>query len=400
MKTPKPLPERIGPLFSAQNNDAAKNARRLLDTITICESVSLALCELVLKYRDRLPKCAVDDFETLADASRCIHEVGRQQITAVSIVKGLLPAYRHVKLMEKEEGGERPGGRVSLSMRKVKQFVALCRKAPAQISGTKRERETEVEEDVHTPPPKKLRRSERRVVSPVSEDHLDIDCFSGQPLNGQKEWTKIAIVNFIIELKKHKKIDPFLKKIVASKTCPHYQSATGPIFRMFGHWQKNKTITGKRGRPKVLSLREAKESVLTSLRTCGTEGSSQFKLRHMQSAFEEKRKAIAEQNGLDPESINCKVSLKTAKNLMTAVAMLEDRTLNFNTHKSINKTEARFRAEHSVMGAEAYALTALTTGIKAGGRQPWMNDKRFRGKVPSKETLESIEWMKELLPET
>ena len=227
--------------------------------------------------------------------------------------------------MKRDAGVERQGGRVSLSMRKVKQFVATCRKVSTKQSGTKRERAIAVEKCVLSPPPKLLRRSERRPVTPTMEDDLEIGLFSGLPLNGEKEWTKIALVNFISELKKHNKpVDPFLKKIVASKTSPHYQSATGPIFRMFQHWKKNKTITGDRGRPKLLTLREATDRVKLSLQSCGTEGSNQFKLKDMRNEFEKQRKAVAEQDGLDPDSINCKVSLKTAKNLMTAVATLED----------------------------------------------------------------------------
>ena len=120
MEKEQPHPETTGPIHTSQNNDAAKNARRLLDTLSICESVSLALCELLVRYGDKLPKCAVEDFTMLADASRWIHSVGMQQVTKVSVVKGLLPAYRHVQLMKHEEVCDWSGGRISPSMRKVK----------------------------------------------------------------------------------------------------------------------------------------------------------------------------------------------------------------------------------------------------------------------------------------
>ena len=391
--------EGIGPLFSGDNNDPAKSARRLLDTIAICNNIASALSEFIQKYEDRLPKCAVANLQIIAEASKCIHLVGRQQTTKVSIVKSLLPAYQEVQRMQLEEEGEGRDTRVSPSMRKVKQFVGLCRDASTKRSRPSAEGERPVVECVPTPPKKKLRRSERcRVVSPVVKETMDIDSFSGRPLNGEKEWTKMALINFMIELKNcNKKANPFLKKIIASNTCPDYTSGTGPIYRLYTNWVKNNKIRGTVGRPKTMTVREAAECIKTGLKNCTLEGSSQFKLSHMLSEFEKKRKLQAELDGLDPETVKCGVTPRTAKTMMTAVAMLEDTSINFNTHKSINKTEARYRAEHSVMGAQAYAMTALTTSIKAGRRPPWMNDKRFRGKVPSRETLETIEWMQQLL---
>jgi len=89
--------EGIGPLFSGDNNDPAKSARRLLDTIAICNNTASALSEFIQKYEDRLPKCAVANLQIIAEASKCIHLVGRQQTTKVSIVKSLLPAYQEVQ---------------------------------------------------------------------------------------------------------------------------------------------------------------------------------------------------------------------------------------------------------------------------------------------------------------
>ena len=106
-KKAQPLPDTIGPLFSDENTDPAKFARRLLDTIAICDNISTALSEFIEKYADRLPKCAVAKLQLLADASKCIHVVGMQQTTNVSIVKGLLPAYKEVRQMKEEEERER-----------------------------------------------------------------------------------------------------------------------------------------------------------------------------------------------------------------------------------------------------------------------------------------------------
>ena len=130
-----------------------------------------------------------------------------------------------------------------------------------------------------------------------------------------------------------------------------------------------------------MSVTEALECAKEGRSSSSLEGRSQFKLSHMQSIFEQKRKSEAQKIGLDPESVNCSVSARTVKTMMTAVVMLEDSSLHFNKHKSIDKTEARYHAEYLVMGTQAFAMTAVTTGIKAVAPPPWMSEKRFRGPV-------------------
>ena len=398
-----PLTQKIGPLFSdeSNNNDAAKDARRLFDTIAVCENISAALSEFVDKYAQRLPKCAVRDIRLLSEGARCVHWVGMKQAANVSVLNGLLEAYHQVRKLRAEEEREKETelsqrSRVSASMRHVKKFVAGCTVAP-----TKRPSSSDndlVEAPKCTPPKKKLRRSERRPVTPDPIVKYTIDSFTGKPIDGAKEWTKIAIIRLIADLKNHNvKPNAFLKKIIASKSCPFYQSDVGPMYRLYREWEQSKTIRGRVGRPQTMSVAEALDCVKEGLSSSSLEGGSQFKLAHMQSIFEQKRRSQAQKIGLDPDSVNCSVSARTAKTMMTAVAMLEDSSLHFNKHKSINKTEARYRAEHSVMGAQAFAMTDVTTGIKAGAPPPWMSEKRFRGKKPSKQTLETIEWMKDLL---
>ena len=98
-KKSQPLPAVIGLVFSEANNDAAKYARRLLDTIAISGHIFTALRELMEKYGENLPKCAVADIHRLADASQCIYVIKRNQTTKVSIAKGLLAAYHCVQKM-------------------------------------------------------------------------------------------------------------------------------------------------------------------------------------------------------------------------------------------------------------------------------------------------------------
>ena len=81
----------------------------------------------------------------------------------------------------------------------------------------------------------------------------------------------------------------------------------------------------------------------------------------MKNTLESKRKEDAEANGLDPDTITCDISDKTAKAAMVAVAM-GDSNLQFTTKKKLMaKTESRYQSEHLVFGGYAYATTVLST---------------------------------------
>ena len=60
-KNAQGLPNIVGPIFSGANNDAAKYARCLLDTISVSKQISIALGELWEKHADKLPIYAADD---------------------------------------------------------------------------------------------------------------------------------------------------------------------------------------------------------------------------------------------------------------------------------------------------------------------------------------------------
>jgi hypothetical protein len=66
----------VGHLFVRKNGDAAKYARRLLDTISLNGEIAAALTELKEKFEEVLPKYAVKRLETIIEASSCVHAVG------------------------------------------------------------------------------------------------------------------------------------------------------------------------------------------------------------------------------------------------------------------------------------------------------------------------------------
>ena len=99
----KNRPPAVDDLFSsAENNDPAKCARRLLDTISITGHIATALHELTERYGSLLPRVAVDELEALTKAATFVHGHGFRQVTKVSVVKNLIPAYNTLEYTEVE----------------------------------------------------------------------------------------------------------------------------------------------------------------------------------------------------------------------------------------------------------------------------------------------------------
>ena len=193
----------------------------------------------------------------------------------------------------------------------------------------------------------------------------------------------------------------YLKKIIDSGTSPDYKGKSNAIQKLYSDWKKTGRVRGAStgGRPQVMTLDEAQEAIKVTIKTCQTKGGNQYDIEDMKDALAEQRRKQAEADGLDPTSVNAKVCDKTCKVMMTAVAMTESDDLNFNTHESINKTEARFITENSLMSHMSNALTVCCTHIKAGPLPPWMkNDRRYRNNLPiSDSTAWTLNQMKELL---
>ena len=249
------------------------------------------------------------------------------------------------------------------------------------------------------------------MVTPEKEKNnrtLEFGSFTGKPIDGNSEWTKQTLINFCdsiekkhILLTKGKSRKAYLQKIIDSRTSPDYRGHPDAIAKLFNCWKETGRVRGASagGRPRHMTLDEAQEAVKVTLKTCQTKGSNQYDIEDMKDALAAQMRKKAEADGLDPDSVNTRVCDKTCKTLMTAVVMSESDDINFNTHQSTNKTEARFITEHSVMSHMSNALTVCCTHIKAGSRPPWMkNDCRYKNKEPiSDSTAWTLDQMKQLL---
>ena len=91
----------------------------------------------------------------------------------------------------------------------------------------------------------------------------------------------------------------------------------------------------------------------------------------MKGIIVKEKKLKALKDGLDPNTVDCKVSNRLAKINMIAAAGEADH-ISFTKKKLQIKTESRFRAEHSVMAGFSYAVTALMTHYFEGPRPAWM----------------------------
>lgn len=172
-----------------------------------------------------------------------------------------------------------------------------------------------------------------------------------------------------------------------------YTTAPG-IYKMYKKWKATAAVPKGRGRPMALTVEEMENAAKTAWRH--DPSSSAFRLQDMKDAASSKKKEEAAAAGLDPSSINCKVSDSTAKTAMVAAAMGEDTGLTFTTKKLQNKTKKRFEAEHSPQGAYAHATTVLATHYREGP-MPARLAKRFKQSELSSSVLETIDLMKEAL---
>ena len=78
-----------------------------------------------------------------------------------------------------------------------------------------------------------------------------------------------------------------LEKIIASGTATDYTGSNTAIFRLYSKWKKTQKVPGGKGRPKVITVDEAREGIQQEL-DAGALGGSKFQLCHMKNVFEEK----------------------------------------------------------------------------------------------------------------
>jgi len=398
------------------DTDNAKRSKRLLDTIEGAKYAIDVLADIKEKYAGKkLSGGALNDIQLVIDALSCLYEDGQQNTAKVSNTPYLLHAYKKRKAAELEldnNHGQSSNVKVkSAAVAKLDRYII-------QQKGEVINGDAQLEDQSTSPP--KRRRSNRKPIGRITPDKrsdelpdlhtilqssdniLDkwekdtviaaVDAFTGVPPVGDEVWSKESIAIACNKLKGTSTTTAFMKKLVAGGKCGY--SSHGGIQKMYDKWRVEGKVTGKVGRNSVLTLNEVEAAVQKKFKDCNTK-SNTFQLSDMKSSIEEKRKRTAEEDGLDPETIDCKVSSTTAKVALIAAAM-GDECGTLSNKKLLHKTSTRWQMEHSVQAAVSNTLTCISTHYIAGPTPPNLIGKFDEEKL-SKSTKETIELMKEAL---
>ena len=367
----------------------AKEYKNLLDIVSETESAASALAEFRTKRANTLAKSDVQDLDVLIEALKCIHEKGRRQVSKVSPIGNLLQGYDKNRRANKENEETRPYySSTSDAMWKVQQFVKKCQgKLPPRPDPV-----SPLQEKSPLPPAeKKLRRSDRpAAVTPEKEEELIDKLVKGQPLNGDRTWSKEAIIGALIKLEGTGKSRQFIKNAIASGKT-EIKSING-MYKMYNRWKQTKEING-RGRKPIIETSDIKSAVKDVMKDCSRD-SNAFQLKDMEKLLESKKKEKAEKDGLDQETVKSGVSKNTARAAMVALAMDADDQMAFTKKKLNTTTESRWRSEHSPMCGYSYATTVLSTHVNRGP-MPHNIAKKWKPDQLSASAKETMAWMKE-----
>lgn len=376
--------------------DAAKDAERLLDIMSLTKVVATALDEFREKHGKRQTKGALADLQLISSSLRRICDDGTKQVAKVSQVPYLLKSYNMNKAAERREAEVYTNKRVSEAIAKLKAFEKAG-KNPEILNQKDTNKSPALGcVDSTTPKPAKKHRvlSYRRgcnstAVTP-DKDGNDI-VISGEPPDN-KWWKKEELVDALWKLEGTRKTTLFVKAVLeVGKTS--YTNRTS-IVKLYGKWKKTKTIPKGTGRPATnITVEEAKEAVKNNLNS-HTSGSNAFGLDDMKAAIIARRKEQAAKNGLDPDGIDCTVSNQAAKIAMTSAVMGQSASgLKFTNKDLLRKTEPRFISEHSLMMGYAYAATVLSTHFIAG-TLPSNLQRKYHPECMSVAAKETIDWVK------
>ena len=154
-------------------------------------------------------------------------------------------------------------------------------------------------------------------------------------------------------------------KVKAGKST--YKSHQG-ISAMYNTWlcTEDGKVPGGVGRPSSIDIDKV-ESIVKSVRKECSSDSNRSKLEQVTDDLNKDKLAQAEKDGLDPNSVDCKTSKRRVNEAMTVVAMGgAESGIGISKKKLANKTEARYRAEHSIVGGYAYATTVFSTHFVEG----------------------------------
>ena len=383
MAAPPDAPARVTP------GDAAGSARRLLDFFGVCQHAASAL-EQKLDTLD-LPVRDERDIRAVIRAMNILHVQGPTFTRKISTIPFLIKGYSRLQASLDDQLFSR-GTQDSIALQKVKRFLIDC-------EGKKRESSVLSTVDTNAGPlVKKAKRSDRVLARKLNTNAKSLSAldskalsappeFTGEPPDGATFWTKRALISAIDELGVTSWRKPFLKKVVSvGKT--HYLELNS-IYRMYRNFKKTGHLQNGAGRPS-LTLSQLEERARGSIDQRASD-SNCFRLKDVKSALSSRKKDEAEKNGLDGDSIDVSVNDEWAKVSLTALA-LSDTKLSFTKKKLLKKTETRFIAEHSVMGAYAYAATVLSTHFIFGTR-PTRLTKFHPGKM-SHDAQETLAWMR------
>ena len=371
----------------------ALDAKHLLDTISQAKNIAIVLDEIRNNHGDKLPKYVVKNLELLSQSANHMHKNGRKQVVKVSPVSNLLQGYDMRVKSDRGKEPQRPiNTKLSYAMWRTREYVSKC-----NSNETSPPKPKPVEVEVPFQSAKKPRRSERAAtITPEKErqDAAIAQLKKGIPPNGDKVWTKESLIVAMCKLDNAgEKKDEFVANVIKGRNPPI--KTAGGIYKMYRKWKETKVALRDKGRPETMKVDEA-EAVVKQVMTEHTTDSNRFRLKNMTSKFEQKKKEKAEADGLDPHSINCAISNKTAKATMVAVAMGEDNNIGLTNSKSMTKTESRYISEHSIFMGYAYAATVLSTHC-IEGNAPRHMIRKWKPNELSGYAKETMEWMKKAM---
>lgn len=355
--------------------DVAANAKVLLDAVTCAGHVATGILEIKEQCGNdgntTLRKKDVANLGLFADTLQCIEEVGRQKVQDVCRVSHVLSGYDKLMRDERKKDVEVAAKtKTPYFIRKVKAFRKSCSNGLFKKS------------TVSTPPKdlppanEPTRRSVRETttVTPEKSTKEVLKDFNGHPPYPYLEWTNESLIRSVLALDKLNGSTEDGKNIISRRKFMQNVVAVGKssykdqsgIHRMVANYFKDGKIPEGRGRPSTIGVSEM-ESMVKSKIADHDSDSSRFKIEHMKEIYTTKKREKAEEHGLESERVSCPTDAKTLKTAMMATAMNSAESgIGISEKKMAKKTEARYKAEHSVMKAYSYAATVLATHFIEG----------------------------------
>lgn len=200
--------------------------------------------------------------------------------------------------------------------------------------------------------------------------------FTGLPPEECDKWTREALCDTLSKIAKEADntitMNAFKIAVVKSGRSD-YKSPTS-ITRMYNKWKdsKGKEAPKGRGRPPAITLGEVRNGVGEVVQQGGLGNTNAISHKHIAQIIVKKRKRRAEEQELDPETVDVTVCDKTSKKYLVAVGMSSSKDdkvqCNLSKKSLRGKTLTRLIAESSVMAAMSNTCTCLATHAIEGTR--------------------------------